>query len=176
MIITQKASSILNLFFLVRINIMEKNKKTITLMVETQDTVKIVKNKIQAKEGIPVDQQVLVFAGKELNNERFFSEYGILNSSALYLFRKLKSDTNSASYQIFIKTPTRKTITLCVEASCTIKDVKTIIQDEKGIPSGHQKLTLDGKQLKDQFTLSYYNIQNKSTLDMIIKDEKGTNL
>ena len=145
---------------------MAESNKMITLMVGTQDTVKIVKNKVQDKVGIPVDQQGLIFAGKELDDECLLFEYGILNSSCLHLFRKLKSDMNTVSYEIFIKTPTGKTITLCVEASYTIKDVKTIIEDKERIPSDHQKLILDGKQLEDKFTLSYYSIQNKSALDL----------
>jgi ubiquitin len=78
-----------------------------------------------------------------------------------------------SSMQIFVKTPSGKTITLEVWASQSVEDVKRMVQCKTNIPANEQRLIWTGKQLEEGRTLGDYNVIQESTLHLTLRLRDG---
>ena len=128
--------------------------KIFALEVKPPDTITEVKAKILEKEEIPVKDQRLMFGGKKLEDTMTLADY------------KVKEEFRH-EMQIHIKPAEDKIICLGVETSYTVYDVKTKIQETKGIPVEKQKLYFKSVLLEDDSkSLLDYNVQNEHIIDI----------
>ena len=148
--------------------------KTITLEVESTDSIEIIKNKIQDKEGIPPDQMIIFYKGKILEDNRNLCDYYIQNEETIQMMLKIRGHTYRT---IYIKNGD-KTTTLKVCFCYPVHHLKGLIYKETGIKPQVQKLSFEGKVFdKEKAEIITYGLKDGSVIDLeIIQEPEYENL
>jgi ubiquitin C len=163
---------------LIEINVKTQTGKHFTLEVSETERIEDVKRLIQDKKGIPTDQQRLIFAGRQLENDQTLQSYSICQDSTLHLILPLSLGEKPPvrvrrirnffdMIQILVKPLTGRQFTLEVSSRDQIEDVKTKIQDREGIPADQQILLFEGTELENDKTIHNYSIRRNSIVNLI---------
>ena len=142
-------------------------KSIISLDIEDDCTINEVKDKIKPKLNIDNNHRFYLFKGGLLRDDKHLSDYNIEDGNTLT--SSIKSLPIRKILKISIKTLCGKNTSLKVKPSNKISEIKSLYQDEEGIPTFLQKYFYKGNELKDNKTLAECNIKSNTQINMVIK-------
>ncbi|PMD38632.1 ubiquitin-like protein, partial [Hyaloscypha variabilis F] len=139
--------------------------ETLSLFCSQQHTAQDIKSKLAEEFRISRNRELrLYFDTKELQAHRTLGEYVIRSGSTIELL---------ISFQVFVKTPTGRTITINCQSSDSTLSFKSKIEDVEGIAPDQQRLIFNGKQLENYRTFEDYDLFHEATIHLALRLRGG---
>ncbi|XP_027216634.2 polyubiquitin isoform X2 [Penaeus vannamei] len=146
--------------------------KTLTIEVTPQDTVEVLKAKIQDIEGVPIDQQRLIFSGNQLEDERTLEDFNISSESVLHLILRLRGG-GIRMFFLNVVLPSADVIQPVVNGQTTVSEVKKLLEEEDPSLKGRKYRLMVAQQAMDSSkTLEYYGITSEAVIRLELTETR----
>ena len=147
---------------MMQISVWTPSGKTITLMVNSSNTVESTKHKIAVEYSLPVNCQSLVYNGMPMRNDRVLQDYNIVEASTLHLYR------TTEEMRLRVRQPSGEVVSVTAWKGERVEVVKAVLEAKLGIPLEQQQLSFQGQQLENQMSLVGCGIQDGSELGLLV--------
>jgi ubiquitin C len=138
------------------------------ILTGASEPIGYIKSKIQEQEGIPPDQQRLIFAGKRMNNKRTVSAYKIQNGCTIFLTLRLRGGGGSDYCRyLTVNLPSGHSIGVPLDGTDTIYELKLWVQNSEGISVDKQIMMFEEKELMDFVPISDCE---RMDFDLLLRD------
>ena len=137
--------------------------KAMNIGVDSNDTIKSIKYKIERKDGLPVHHQTLLHEERELEDGRMLQDYGIVQGSTLHLRLCTEEDI-----RVRVRTPSGEVVPVVVERHGTVQILKSVLEGKLGVSVERQKVFYSGQPLENQVSLMQYGIQDRSEVGLMV--------
>ena len=144
---------------------------SVSLNVESEDSIENVRQRIRDELATPPEQQVLFFGATRLEDGNTLADYGVGDGATI---RLAYIPASGVGMQIFVRNPSNEAfITLDVYLSDSIENIKTKVENILGYQPSNQRVFYNSALMQDGFTLGDYNVQNESTLELVVVRTAG---
>jgi hypothetical protein len=147
-----------------QLNVKLHNSRNIHFPVDVTDSVRSVKEKIEARTGLPIDLQRLTFRKRVMDDGDTLEQYQIFDRAWVQVAHIFPN-----GFAVYVHLPTNKLLPLTVEPHETVETLKEIISELEGIPKEHQRLLRAGRLLDEKKSLAECHLREGS--DVVLEVE-----
>ncbi|XP_063590745.1 polyubiquitin-like isoform X2 [Penaeus indicus] len=146
--------------------------KTLTVEVTPQDTVEVLKAKLQDIEGVPTDQQRIVFSGIQLEDGRTLADYNICREAVLHLILRLRGG-GMPMFFLNVVMPSANVIQPVVNERTTVREVRKLLEEEDpSLKNRNYRLMVAQRTMDSSKTLEDYGITSEAVIRLEFSENR----